>query len=87
LKPIAVEIRIPCNDALVEKGLSLTAHFHHRKWYLDFCAKYHHEESNRESLSRFIEKLKEKKQAASCDDRQRGSDDYGDFVRSRQPTS
>ena len=31
-------------------------------YYLDFCAKYHHEESNRESLSRFIEKLKEKKQ-------------------------
>jgi hypothetical protein len=29
---------------------------------LDFCAKYHHEESNRESLSRFIEKLKEKKE-------------------------
>ena len=31
-------------------------------YYLDFCAKYRHEESNRESLSRFIEKLKEKKQ-------------------------
>ena len=32
-------------------------------YYLDFCAKYHHEESNRESLSRFVEKLKEKKQS------------------------
>lgn len=31
-------------------------------YYLDFCAKYHHEESKRGSLSRFIEKLKEKKQ-------------------------
>jgi hypothetical protein len=29
---------------------------------LDFCAKHRHEESNRESLSRFIEKLKDEKQ-------------------------
>jgi hypothetical protein len=31
-------------------------------YYLDFCAKHRHEESNREKLSRFIETLKEKKQ-------------------------
>jgi hypothetical protein len=31
-------------------------------YYPVFCAKYYCEESNRESLARFIEKLKEKKQ-------------------------
>jgi len=108
--------------------------------YPCFCAKYHHEESHRESLSRFIEKLKEKKQVEEkrkqasqavaifyelenrdelvksrkmpfpiipvkaipegssrgvgvpsfqefLDSRLRGSDDNGDFLRSRQPWS
>jgi hypothetical protein len=66
LKPIPAEIKISYDDALVKRGVPLAAHYYYRKWltyYLDFCAKYHHEESNRENLSRFIEKLKEKKQA------------------------
>jgi len=66
LKPIPAEIKLRYDDALVEKGVPPAAHSYCRKWlmyYLVFCSKYHHEESNRESLSRFIEKLKEKKQA------------------------
>jgi hypothetical protein len=66
LKPVPAEIKSRYDDALVEKGVPPAAHSSYRKWlsyYLDFCAKYHHEEPNRESLPRFIEKLKEKKQA------------------------
>ena len=65
MKPIPAEIKIPYNDALVEKGVPPAAHSYYRKslrYYPGFCARYHHEKSNRERLSRFIEKLKEKKQ-------------------------
>lgn len=66
MKPIPAEIKLRYDNALVEKGVPPAAHSYCRKWlmyYLDFCSKYHHEASNRESLSPFIEKLKEKKQA------------------------
>jgi hypothetical protein len=43
------------------------------------CAKYHHEESNRESLSRFIEKLKEKKQVE--EEREQASEAAATFYR------
>ena len=36
-----------------------------RKWlkyYLDFCLKYHHEKSKKESLPHFLQKLKDKNQ-------------------------
>ena len=64
LKSLRAEIKVPYDAALVEKG-ALTAHHYFRMWlgyYFDFCAKYHHEKSNRESVSLFIKKLKEKKQ-------------------------
>ncbi len=65
MKPIPPEIKIPYDAALVKKGLPLLAHFHYRKWltyYLDFCLKYHHDLANKESLSRSIQKLKDKNQ-------------------------
>ena len=86
MKPIPAEIKLPYNDALVEKGVPLPAHYHYRKWlmyYLDFCAKYHHEESNRESLSRFVEKLKEKKQ--SEEKRKQASKTVATFYRENTP--
>jgi hypothetical protein len=63
LKPFPAEIKFRYDDALVERGVPPAAHSYYWKWlmyYLDFCAKDHHEESNRESFSRFMEKLKEK---------------------------
>jgi len=41
------------------------ANFYYRKWlkyYLDFCLKYHHEKSKKESLPHFFQKLKDKSQ-------------------------
>jgi hypothetical protein len=51
--------------ALVKKGVPLPAHFCYGKWlkyYLDFCLKYHHEKSKKESLPHFLQKLKDKNQ-------------------------
>ena len=65
LKPIPAQITLRYDDALVKKGVPPAAHSYYRKWLMycfGFCAKYHHKESNRERLSRFIGKLKEKKQ-------------------------
>ncbi|MFH1769083.1 MAG: phage integrase N-terminal SAM-like domain-containing protein [Parcubacteria group bacterium] len=50
---------------MVKRGVPLTSHFYYRKWlkyYLDFCFKYHHDKSKKESLSYFIKKLKDKNQ-------------------------
>ena len=43
--------------------MPVRAHFYYRKWlkyYLDFCLKYHHEKSKKESLPHFLQKLKDK---------------------------
>jgi integron integrase len=53
-------------DTVLERK-SVQAHhrFHYRKWlryYLDFCHKYHHLNSEHESLSHFLRKLREKQQ-------------------------
>jgi len=66
MESVPAEIKSRYDDALVEKDVPPAAHSYYRNWlmsYLDFCTKYHREESKRESLSRFIEKLKEKTQA------------------------
>ena len=65
MKPNPIEIKIPCDAALIKKGVPLPAHFHYRKWlryYLDFCLKYHHEPANKESFAPFVQKLKDKNQ-------------------------
>ena len=65
IKPIPPEIMILYDAALVEKGVSLPAQSHYRKWlryYLDFCLKYYHQSANKESLAPFGQKLKDKKQ-------------------------
>jgi hypothetical protein len=65
MNPIPSETKILYDATLIKKGVSLPAHFHHRKWlryYLDFCLKYHHEPVNEESLAPFIQKLKAKNQ-------------------------
>ena len=57
--------KIIYDAALVKKGVPLPAHFYYRKWlkhYLDFCLKYHHEKSKKESLPHFLQKLKDKNQ-------------------------
>jgi hypothetical protein len=61
MEPIPAEIENLYDVALNRHGLLATGHNYYIKWlryYLDFCAKYHHEESSRESLSLFIEKIK-----------------------------
>jgi hypothetical protein len=66
MKPIPSEIKIFYDAVLIKKGVPLSAHFHYRKWlryYLDFCLKYHHKPSNKESFAPFVQKLKDKNQA------------------------
>jgi len=65
MKSIPAESKILYDAALVKKGVPLPAHFYYRKWlmyYLDFCLKYHHEKSKKESLPHFLQKLKDKNQ-------------------------
>ena len=65
VKPIPSEIKILYDALLIKRGVPLTAHFYYRKWlryYLDFCFKYHHDKSKKDSLSYFIKKLKDKNQ-------------------------
>jgi len=65
MKQIPSEIKIPYDALLLKRGVPPTVHFYYRKWlrfYLDFCLKYHHERFKKESLSRFIDKLKNKRQ-------------------------
>jgi len=65
MKPIPAEIKILYDAALVREDVPLPAHFHYRKWlryYLDYCLKYHYEILDKESLSYFLKKLKDKNQ-------------------------
>ena len=53
--------------ALMEKRtVPSIQHNFYKKWlrdYLDFCAKYRHRDSSSKSLTQFLAKLREKKQA------------------------
>jgi integron integrase len=65
MEPIPAEIKIRYDAALVSEDVPLPAHYHYRKWlryYLDYCLKYHYEISDKESLSYFLKKLKDKNQ-------------------------
>ncbi len=65
MESISAESKIFYDAALVKKGVPLPAHFCYGKWlkyYLDFCLKYHHEKSKKESLPHFLQKLKDKNQ-------------------------
>ena len=65
MKQIPSEIKVPYDSLLVKRGVPLADHFYYKKWlryYLDFCFKYHHEKSKKESLSHFINKLQNKNQ-------------------------
>jgi len=65
MKHIPADIRELYDAHLNNKAIPKPAHFLYKKWlryYLDFCAKYHYQHLNKESLNYFIKKLKEKKQ-------------------------
>jgi len=65
MDPVPAEIKNLYDAALNRHGIPATEHHYYIKWlryYLDYCAKYHHEKSGRESLSLFIRKLKDKNQ-------------------------
>jgi integron integrase len=66
MKPIPPKISAPYEGHLNNRGIPKTDHFNYRKWlryYLDFCIKYSYDNFNKDNLSLFIEKLKEKKQS------------------------
>ena len=59
------KIREQFDTLLLQKNINKNHHPDYRKWlryYLDFCSKYHHDHSKKESLFHFIEKLRSKKQ-------------------------
>ena len=65
MRQIPTQIQVPYDALLVEKAIPRESHGHYRKWlryYLDFCLKYNFKQSNRESLSHFLKKLRGKKQ-------------------------
>jgi len=62
---IPPKIRAWFNIMLIQKNIPKSAHTDYRKWlryYLDFCHKYHFDNSKKESLSHFIKKIKDKRQ-------------------------
>jgi len=65
MKETPAEIRVLYNALLVQKKIPEKSRFYYKKWLrycLDFCFKYGFNQSNKESLSCFIKKLKEKNQ-------------------------
>ena len=65
---IAADLAKLYTSFMEQKGLETDQHRYYIKWlryYLDFCHKYKFKRQNKESLSAFLEKLKEKKQAES----------------------
>ncbi len=66
MRQVPTQIHVPYDALLVEKAISRESHGHYRKWlryYLDFCLNYNFKQSNRESLSQFLNKLREKRQS------------------------
>ena len=59
------KIRTQFDTMLIEKNIPKSAHNDYRKWlryYLDFCLKYHFDNSRKESLPYFIKKIRDKRQ-------------------------
>jgi hypothetical protein len=60
---IAADLAKLYTSFMEQKGLETDQHRYYIKWlryYLDFCHKYKFKRQNKESLSAFLEKLKEK---------------------------
>ena len=65
MQPISQELNTLYNSLLVQKNIPEKQHFYYRKWlryYIDFCQKYGFRQSDKKSLTPFINKLREKKQ-------------------------
>lgn len=63
---IPEEIKLLFHAALVKNKVHPNSYPYYHRWlrfYFDFCVKYHHEKSNKESLPLFIKKLEDKNQA------------------------
>ena len=66
MKSIPPDIAARFDFALNKFGLARASHYHYKKWlryYLDFCFKYNHDPTIRESVLPFIQKLKAKRQS------------------------
>ena len=64
MKQIPSELSALYHAHLNNKAIPKRAHFYYRKWlryYLNFCLKYSYQQLNKESLTYFIKKLKEKR--------------------------
>jgi hypothetical protein len=65
MKSNPAEIKGLYDAALVRTDVPRPAHFYYKKCLktdLDFCLKYHHDKSKKESLPHFLQKLKAKNQ-------------------------
>ena len=65
MRKVPAALNTQFNALLVKNKIPQRFHNHYLKWlryYLDFCHKYGHSESNSQSLPNFIRKLKEKRQ-------------------------
>ena len=64
---IPPKIRAQFDTMLIEKNIPKSAHADYRKWlryYLDFCHKYHFDNSKKESLTCFIKKIRDERQTS-----------------------
>ncbi|MFQ5544313.1 MAG: integron integrase [Nitrospiria bacterium] len=62
---IPSEVKPQFDAILIKKAIPQHYRYHYKKWlryYLDFCQKYHHPDSSKESLAPFLNKLQEKRQ-------------------------
>ncbi|WP_457552174.1 integron integrase [Desulfobacula sp.] len=65
MKKISQQVLIKFENGLSKNNIPVEQHGFCKKWlryYIDFCFKYDHDFKNSESLSHFINKLREKKQ-------------------------
>jgi integron integrase len=66
MKSIPTELLRRFREVLPKRGVTQYERGYYEKWlryYLDFCAKYHHRDRDRDSLDHFMQKLSEKNQS------------------------
>lgn len=66
--PISPELQAQFGEHLAKRLVPNGLHGVYKKWlryYLDFCQKYHFSPAHTQSLTRFIQKLQEKRQTSA----------------------
>jgi integron integrase len=89
--PIPPALQMQFEESLKKRSIPHGLHGLHKKWlryFLDFCRKYDLPPAHRESLPRFVQKLKEKKQTtAQLEQAARAVTLYHEILKAKSPSN